>query len=88
MVLLYSQKQRLGHLGAIWILECRLVSDTVIGILHPLAGVFGVGSHVAQSVHPLGGQTPAVELVQSDFPLVHVVLGVHPVELGGDQAAH
>ena len=71
MVLLYSQKQRLGHLGAIWILECRLVSDTVIGILHPL-----------------GGQTPAVELVQSDFPLVHVVLGVHPVELGGDQAAH
>lgn len=60
-----------------------------IGLGHQIAvAVVGVGSHVTQSVHLLGGQAPTVELVQSDFPLVYVVLGIHPVESGLDQIAH
>ena len=35
------------------------------------------GGHVAQSIHDLGDEAPAVVLIQGDLILVHAVLGIH-----------
>lgn len=69
-----------GLLAGMGVVHRQKAAHLVIGIiLHPAVGIphlrdsvhviVGVGGHVTQVVHLLGGQAPAVELVQSDFPL-------------------